>query len=47
MAIFVFDNLLEMSWFTKSTKSWIEFYDDGSIEDIKYCAKIENVGVWS
>ena len=47
MAIFVFDNLLEMSWFTKSVKSWVEFYNDGSTEDIIHCAKIENIGVWS
>lgn len=47
ISIFVFDNLLETAWFTRSVKSWEEFYDDNLVEDVIYFAKIENVGVWS
>ena len=34
LAIFIFDELFEIDWFTKSVKTWEQFYDDEIVEDI-------------
>ena len=46
LAIFIFDDLIELSWFTKSVKSWHTFYNDKDCEDVIAIFKNKNKYIW-